>query len=54
MLTMMSLAPSHNRFGVGNGISKRPTPYIATAKKCRNRISGRGLSPESSEIGPSE
>jgi len=42
------------RLGEGNGSSKRPTPYIATAKKWRTRVKGRGFNPESREIGPSE
>lgn len=53
-LTDMTLAPSHMRFGEGNGIHKRPTPQIATPKKWKNRLSGRGFRPESKEIGPSE
>lgn len=54
VLTEINLAPSHNFCGDGKGISKRPTPYIATAKKWRNKLSGRGFRPESKATGPSE
>lgn len=54
MLTEISLAPIQIRLGEGNGNSKRPTPYIATAKKCRTKLTGRGFKPESKEIGPVE
>lgn len=54
VLTEINLAPSHNLRGEGNGIIKRPTPYIATAKKWRNRLRGRGFRPESNATGPSE
>ena len=54
ILTEINLAPIHMRFGEGNGMSKRPTPYIATAKKWRTKLNGRGFRPESRAIGPSE
>jgi len=54
ILTEINLAPIHTRLGEGNGMSKRPTPYIATAKKCRTRLKGRGFRPESRDIGPLE
>jgi len=54
ILTEINLAPIHMRFREGNGTSKRPTPYIATAKKCRTKLNGRGFRPERRDIGPSE
>lgn len=53
-LTEISLAPIQSRLGEGNGMSKRPTPYIATAKKWRTKLKGRGFNPESKETGPFE
>lgn len=54
ILTVINLSPIHMRLGEGNGRSKRPTPYIATAKKWRTKLKGRGFNPESKETGPSE
>lgn len=50
----INLTPAHKRLGVGNGNNIRPTPYIATAKKWRTKLSGRGLRPESRATGPVE
>jgi hypothetical protein len=33
LLTAINRTPIHMRLGEGNGNNKRPTPYIATAKK---------------------
>lgn len=52
--TEINLAPIHNLFGEGNGTSKRPTPYMATAKKWSTKLSGLGLRPESRATGPVE
>lgn len=52
--TEINLAPIQTRLGEGNGISNRPTPYIATAKKWRTKLKGRGFNPESKETGPFE
>lgn len=53
-LTEINLAPIQMRLGEGNGISSRPTPYIATAKKWRTKLNGRGFNPESKQTGPFE
>jgi hypothetical protein len=50
----INLAPIHILLGEGNGINRRPTPYIATAKKWRTKLSGQGFRPESRAIGPFE
>lgn len=42
----INLAPIHIRFGEGNGIKRRPTPYTATAKECRAKLNRRGFRPE--------
>lgn len=52
--TEINLAPIHNRLGEGKGTSRRPTPYMATAKKCMTKLNGRGLSPDSRATGPVE
>ena len=54
VLTEINLAPIHIRLGEGKGSSKRPTPYIATAKKCTTKLKGRGFKPESNDTGPFE
>lgn len=54
ILTEINLAPIHIRLGEGKGNNKRPTPYIATAKKWTTKLNGRGLRPESRETGPVE
>lgn len=38
---------------VGRGRSSRPTPKIATAKKCMTSTEGLGRNPDRSDIGPS-
>ena len=53
-LTETNRTPVHMRLGEGNGTSKRPTPYIATEKKWRTKLKGRGFNPESKATGPSE
>lgn len=52
--TEINLAPIHKRAGEGKGSSRRPTPYMATAKKWRTKLNGLGFSPDSREIGPFE
>ena len=52
--TEINLAPIHRRVGEGNGSNRRPTPYIATEKKWRTKLIGRGLRPESRATGPVE
>jgi hypothetical protein len=47
-----SRAPITTRLGVGTGSRRRVTPKMATMKKCATRTKGRGLSPDSSEMGP--
>lgn len=54
MLTEINLAPIQMRLGDGNGSNSRPTPYIATAKKWRTKLNGRGFNPERRETGPVE
>jgi hypothetical protein len=39
---------------VGRGMSRRPTPKMATAKKCMTRTEGLGLRPDSRDTGPAE
>lgn len=53
-LTKTILAPIQVRSNEGNGKSKRPTPYNATAKKWRIKFSGLGFRPESRAMGPLE
>ena len=53
-LTEINLAPVHIRLGEGRGSISRPTPKIATAKKCATKLNGRGLRPESRAMGPFE
>lgn len=50
----ISRAPIHIRLGEGKGNNKRPTPYIATAKKWQTKLSGLGFKPESKDTGPLE
>jgi hypothetical protein len=53
-LTEINLTPTHILLGEGRGSISRPTPKIATAKKCATKLIGRGLRPESRAIGPFE
>ena len=50
----MSLALVHILVGDGKGSNKRPTPYTATAKKCRTKLIGLGYRPDINDIGPFE
>ena len=52
--TEINLAPIQTRLSEGKGSSRRPTPYIATAKKWRTKLNGRGFRPESKATGPVE
>lgn len=52
--TKINLAPIQTPLGEGNGTSKRPTPNIATAKKWRTKLKGRGFRLESKATGPVE
>ena len=53
-LTEIKFAPIQILLGEGTGSISRPTPKIATAKKCATKLNGRGLRPESRAIGPFE
>ncbi|GMP30310.1 hypothetical protein CsSME_00054165 [Camellia sinensis var. sinensis] len=49
-----NLAAIHRRLGEGNGSKRRPTPYMAIAKKWSIKLNGLGFRPESKATGPVE
>ena len=49
---MLGCEKGHAHLNVGRGSSRRPTPKMATAKKCMTSTLGRGLRPDSRLTGP--
>ncbi len=54
MQSRVMTAQQQGHLRVGLGMSRRPTPKMATAKKCITSTEGRGFRPDRRDTGPAE